>query len=386
MPKTQRYIGVSVFDAAVDRMRRLYREGHRIFVSFSGGKDSGVCLELAILAATMENRLPVEVVMRDEEIMIPGTFEYSERTARRPEVNFRWLVTRHPVMNVTNRFAPYWWTFDPLLDSSQWVRMYPEDLAVFPPYQEIRMVVSRDQYPPPPGKDTFNVIGLRAQESRNRALGMLSAGGYISRVRPESKVRYAYPIYDWTDNDVWTAVRMFGWDYNHAYDTVHVLGAKRNQLRIGPPTLNYHSIEILNFAHRAWPHWFDRVAKRLPGVRRYIRMGEKAINAVQLPGETWEQTFYRECVKDVPEWIAERSIKVRDWVLSEYQEISRTPFPEVTQHSFQAQLGSWKKLAKSMFNGDPMAHKTGQILTVLESSFFRPGAPGWFEHRHDYED
>ena len=88
MPR--RYLNKSVFDLAIDRMVDLYEEGHRIVVSFSGGKDSGICLEICIIAATMTGRLPVEVVMRGEEIMLPGTFEYSKRylqsngTTRRP--------------------------------------------------------------------------------------------------------------------------------------------------------------------------------------------------------------------------------------------------------------------------------------------------------------
>ena len=38
MPRA--YTGVNVLDEAVNRMVTLYEEGHRIVVSFSGGKDS----------------------------------------------------------------------------------------------------------------------------------------------------------------------------------------------------------------------------------------------------------------------------------------------------------------------------------------------------------
>ena len=61
------YIGIDVFNAALERMVNIYGEGHRVIVSFSAGKDSGICLELAILAARETGRLPVEVVMRAEE-------------------------------------------------------------------------------------------------------------------------------------------------------------------------------------------------------------------------------------------------------------------------------------------------------------------------------
>ena len=83
--------GRDVFDEAVDRMTSLYSEGHRVVVSFSGGKDSTICLELARIAAAATGRRPVEVVMRDEEIMLPGTFEYCERVAEMPDVDFNWV-------------------------------------------------------------------------------------------------------------------------------------------------------------------------------------------------------------------------------------------------------------------------------------------------------
>ena len=37
--------------------------------------------------------LPVECIMRDEEIMPPGTFEYLERVYwRKDEVNLNWVI------------------------------------------------------------------------------------------------------------------------------------------------------------------------------------------------------------------------------------------------------------------------------------------------------
>ena len=111
MPR--RMLGKTVLDEAVDRMAVLYEEGHRIVVSFSTGKDSTVALEVCIMAAAQTGRLPVEVVMRDEEIMFPGTYEFAERTAARPDVDMTWLVASQPMINVFNRQSPYFWVFDP---------------------------------------------------------------------------------------------------------------------------------------------------------------------------------------------------------------------------------------------------------------------------------
>ena len=114
MPR--RKTGLNVFDQAIDRMVEVYEQGHRVVVSFSAGKDSGVAMEICAIAAALTNRLPVEVIMRDEEIMFPGTFEYAERVAARPDIDFHWIYARQPIINVFNRENPYWWVFDPLLD------------------------------------------------------------------------------------------------------------------------------------------------------------------------------------------------------------------------------------------------------------------------------
>ena len=68
-------LGVNVFDAAVQRLTALYRAGHRVVVALSGGKDSTVCLELAVLAARECDRLPVEAFFVDEEVSVPGVAE-----------------------------------------------------------------------------------------------------------------------------------------------------------------------------------------------------------------------------------------------------------------------------------------------------------------------
>jgi predicted phosphoadenosine phosphosulfate sulfurtransferase len=67
-----RLLGVDVFQAAVERMVALYASGHRLVISFSGGKDSSCVLNVCLIAARETGRLPVDVVMMDEEVMFPG--------------------------------------------------------------------------------------------------------------------------------------------------------------------------------------------------------------------------------------------------------------------------------------------------------------------------
>ena len=172
----RRQLGIDVFNEAVNRMVKLYERGDRIIVSFSAGKDSGVCLEICVLAATITDRLPVEVIMRDEEIMFPGTYEYAERVASRPEINMHWIYARQPIINAFNRKNPYWWVFDPLLDESEWMRT-PPDFAYEIPDKNIENMITPERFPVKEGQILTSVIGLRISESFARRRGLYSSKG-----------------------------------------------------------------------------------------------------------------------------------------------------------------------------------------------------------------
>ncbi|OYT62417.1 hypothetical protein B6U67_04485 [Methanosarcinales archaeon ex4484_138] len=377
MPK--REIDMNVFDAAVDRMKKLYANGHRIVVSFSAGKDSGVCVEICRIAAEATGRLPVEVAMRDEEIMFPGTFEYAERLAKDPDIDFNWIVAGQPIVNVYNRKSPYFWVFDDRLSPDEWVRQ-PPDWATWIEEKHIQGMTIPKRFPPDAGKTLFTVIGLRTTESRGRAMGLYSSRGYLTQPN-EYGVRLCRPIYDWKDGDVWKAIHDNGWDYNSAYDTMHRMGISRNRLRIAPPTLTTVGITTLQMAARAWPKWFEKVCARLPSVRLVAHYGKAMLQPRRNLGETWEECFQRTCIDEAPDWIAERAIIARDHYVNRHARHSTQPFPQSTNCPRCQKIGSWRALAQIMFMGDPFSLKVGGDmpgkLLPLEPEFFREGAGTW---------
>lgn len=379
-------VGVDVFETGVNRYLELVKQGHRIIISFSAGKDSGVSLELCVEAYKRAGRLigyggseKVSVVMRDEEIMIPGTFEYAERVAARPEIDFHWIIAGQPITNVFNRASPYWWVFDNRLEPEQWVRQ-PPSIAYRIDSLNIQHICTAERFPPAPGKLSFNVVGLRAQESARRMFGTFSAGGHIIRSDdPEVRMWGLRPIYDWRDEDVWKAIADNKWDYNSAYDVLHKMGVAKRNLRIAPPTLNQAAVGQLQIAARAWPRWFDRVAKRLPGVRTAAQFGLRAVQPHRRYGETWEACFFRECINEAPaNWIKERAMAVMEVKLRRHGQHATTVFPEVKRCSECTDNGSWKELAMNLYNGDPFCLKTNTTdIPYMEPDFFREGAGKW---------
>ena len=374
MPR--RLTGQNTFDAAIDRMVEIYEAGHRVVCSFSAGKDSGVCVEICVIAATMTGRLPVEVIMRDEEIMFPGTFEYAARMAERDDIDFNWIYACQPVINCFNRAAPYFWVFDPLLDPEEWVRQPPAIARQIPEMDIGRMTIP-DRFPPAEGKNLYAVIGLRTAESRGRMYGLFSSKGYVTKPN-EYGVLNARPIYDWSDGDIWKSIKDNHWDYNEAYDVMARHGVPRTKLRIAPPSMNRGGVKSLAMAQRAWPNWFDRVCRRLPGIRSGANFGERSVTPLRRLDETWEQCFNRVCIKDAPEWIADRAREAARVILSTHKHHSTSPLPEVTPcYNCAGNMGSWKRLAFGIFGGDPFGLASSGLLPAIEPEFFRAGAGTW---------
>jgi predicted phosphoadenosine phosphosulfate sulfurtransferase len=373
-------LGMTVFDAALQRYIELYEAGHRIVVSISGGKDSTVALEMAVLAATMTGRLPVEAVTRDEEVMFPGTYEYLDRVYRRDEISLTHLVARQPIINVFNRELPYWWVFDPQLPPSAWLRE-PPPYATEIKNLDIQSMTTAERYPVDveAGQKLISVVGLRVQESKGRLFGVHSAGGHMVKP-PGKKFSTAWgsrPIYDWTDADVWHGIQANSWDYNTAYDVLHRAGLPRTRLRIGPPSMNPAAVEANRVAAAAWPSWWDAVCIRLPGMRTAVQFGKRVLNPDRRHGETWEQTFKRECVAEAPGWIAERAETALAKIMSAHRHHSTSLLPEVIPcRNCQGENGSWRSLAMNAYNGDPFSMKL-RSLPVVEPEAFRPGAGRW---------
>lgn len=375
---TRQMMGTTVFDQAIDRMIPLYRDGHRVVVSFSGGKDSTCVLNVCLIAAAITGRLPVEVVLCDEEIAYPGTYEYAERVAARPDVAFTWLVINNlALINCFNRENPYWWVFDDALRPDQWVRSPPTHLPhcnvtrIGDDDADLAQMTTIERFPPAPGKNLYAVIGLRVQESKGRLFGLYSSGGYLTKAPNEYGTILCRPIYDWNDGDVWKAINDNGWDYAKCYDTFMSMGIPRMALRIAPPTENPRAMDQLGVAAKAWPAWFDKVCERIPGARTGAQYGKRAVTPQRHPGETWEQAYQRECVDEAPAWIADRARRTAVKYVKGHARHATTPLPEVTPcQTCTGALGSWRKLAMSMYLGDPGCQKV-KCVPKIKSNFFR---------------
>ena len=362
--KTREAIGVDVWTAAVQRARATIAAHDRYLVAFSGGKDSMALLEVVIEAARAENRLPVRVDFYDEEAINPYTEAYCERTAARPEVDFRWLAFPMKCNNACSSANPAWYPWAPE-DADKWVRPYPRLGRAAPPWiptapaaarmalQEIGPSIATER----PGETVAAFVAIRAEESPTRFVS-------IANDRAEHWVIpagvpgffYSKPIYDWLVTDVWHAAKRFGWDYNASYDRMFEAGAAPGEFRVGTPFAG-EAIQALHSIRTLYPPaMWDALSRRVPGAQTAMLYGSTIAYAKRgmpkKPDGMTYRAFVAALLDRYPPVVRAREAKrVATAIRSHYQ---RTADPILPNAPHPDTAVSWRLIIAFAFRGDPM--------------------------------
>jgi predicted phosphoadenosine phosphosulfate sulfurtransferase len=224
-------LDADVWTLACERTAKIFDSFDHVLVAFSGGKDSTATLQVALEVAhsdpRFERHLPLRVMHQDEEAIPFETEEYVRRIAQRDDVDLEWycLPIRH--RNACSRTTPWWWPWAPEAED-RWCRPLPpealttlEGFPIQPPSARLTAPDMMGLFAPPSRGNTAFLMGIRAQESLTRTRAVMSTGvggvNYINKFddgTSRGNVWKAYPIYDWTTEDMWTAPSRFGWDYN----------------------------------------------------------------------------------------------------------------------------------------------------------------------------
>jgi len=69
------YSKQTVYEAALDRIRFIFDEFPNVIVGVSGGKDSTVVFQLALIVAREKNRLPLKTMFLDQEAEWQATID-----------------------------------------------------------------------------------------------------------------------------------------------------------------------------------------------------------------------------------------------------------------------------------------------------------------------
>lgn len=365
MPRlTKKSAGVDVLAAARERFDVLYDRFDHVSVSFSGGKDSTVCLQLAIEAAERAGRLPLDAVFWDEEAIHPQTIEYVERVAAMPEVRLKWLCVPVIHRNACSRQEPYWHPWDPRKESL-WCRPMPAGALTTLRGFEWGMTMPEAAHLAYPSRvgSWADVRGLRADESVRRY------GAVTKRMRdnwigaPTGHWWPVSPIYDWTTIDVWTAPQLFGWDYNRTYDLLQMAGVPPSRHRVCPP-FGEEPLERLPLYAAAWPDLWAKMIRRVHGAAtagRYAQSELYAFGGMKRPkGLSWRDWTFRLLDLYPPELRRVIAANV-DALVARQQEMARRSIPDSDPDPVTGL--SWKFIAMVADRGDLKKRKR-QMLGV----------------------
>jgi predicted phosphoadenosine phosphosulfate sulfurtransferase len=306
----RRYGTEDVYEALQRRLEFIFEEFDNIYLSFSGGKDSGLLLNLTMdFQKKYYPKKRIGVFHQDFEAQYSVTTEYIERTFKRleKEAELYWVCLPMATRTALSSYEMFWYPWDDTKKEA-WVRELPKHDYVIHlennPITTYRYRMHQEDLAKQFGRwyrishgnqKTVCLLGMRADESLQRYSGFLNKKyGYKNECwisKQFKNVWCASPMYDWNLEDVWHANYLFNYDYNRLYDLYHMAGLKASQMRVASP-FNDYSKDSLNLYRVLDPEIWAKLVGRVQGANFaciYARSKAMGYRSITLPeGHTWE--------------------------------------------------------------------------------------------------
>lgn len=241
------FLESNVLEAARDRVRWTFDNFNRIYVSFSGGKDSTAMMHVVMEEAVKRDR-KVGVLFIDWECQFTMTVDHIRQMYTLYEAHIEpfWIQLPITTVNGCSMHEPEWTAWQPEKEAL-WVRD-KEPIAIksekhLPFYYR---GITFEEFTPLFGKWYSQneacacFVGIRTGESLNRfrtiALSKKETmQGHTWTTNVVDDVWNVYPIYDWQTADDWRYFSRENKCYNRLYDYMHMAGMSIHQMRIDEP-------------------------------------------------------------------------------------------------------------------------------------------------------
>jgi len=379
-------LDISVLEASRDRIKRTFDDFERVYVSFSGGKDSSVMTHLVLEEAKKRNRV-VGLLIIDLEAQYESTIVHIEQVIEmyKENIDLHWFCGELLLRNAVSDFEPKWVCWDEE-KKDIWVREKPKlaaDLSQYDFYVpkmefEELMVIFGEWYSQ--GKMCGGFIGIRSDESLHRYRAItsqkkdLTHKGYKWTTKLSSNLYNIYPIYDWRTEDIWIFhLKNDHLPYNKIYDMMTRAGVKFGDQRLCQPYGDDQKKGLWLY-HILEPHTWYKLINRVSGVNSgalYIkeRGSINGNNSVDKPSNhTWE-SYTNFLLKSLPKKTQENYRQrfekfIAGWLQRGYKSI-----PDEAPHSLEVKCWapSWKRMARCILRNDYYCKGLGQTQPKSEA-------------------
>ncbi len=273
--KKKTCLGYDVLCGAQKRISWIFDQFERLYVSFSGGKDSTVLFHLCAEEAHKRGR-KFGLLFIDWECQYRLTIEHVSKMVKlySDVIDLYWCCIPLRTVNAVSVFEPEWIAWE---EGKEWIREKPEcaikEGSFFPFHQG---VLTFEEFIVLFGKwysrkqKTACLVGIRAAESLNRWISVASdryKQTFQDRrwtTKVGEYVYNAYPIYDWKTEDIWTYCGKFNKIYNRLYDRFYQAGVPLSKMRICEPYGNEQR-QALDLYHIIEPETWGRMVARVNG-------------------------------------------------------------------------------------------------------------------------
>lgn len=368
----KRYLSINTHDAALDRIAWSFDAFEKLYISFSGGKDSTVMLHLVMAEAIKRNK-KVGVLFVDLEGQYKLTIDHVRNCYElyQDYIEPFWVCLPIHLRNAVSVYEPHWICWDESA-KSQWIRQ-PEKTSItaldyfpfFYPGMEFEEFVPMFGEWYSGGKETACFVGIRSDESLNRYRTISSKNkitkeekNYTTKVT--ENVFNVYPVYDWKCADLWIYHnKNKELPYNKLYDLMHLAGLTINQMRICQPYGDDQRRGLWLF-HLIEPETWAKVVARVNGANGgalYVNEsgninGYRKISKPE--NHTWK-SFANLLINSMPpktknHYRNKISVFVKWWLDRGYPE----GIPDEGDYKLEAdrKIPSWRRVCKSLLRND----------------------------------
>ena len=326
----------NVYELTQERLKMIFEEFDNIYISFSGGKDSGVLLNLCIDYIRQNSlKRKIGIFHMDYEVQYSMTIDYVNRVleTNRDILDVYRICVPFRVTTCTSMYQSYWRPWDEQKKEA-WVREMPKDamkVDKFPFYNrkmwdyDFQIEFSRWLHLQKAARRTCCLVGIRTQESYNRWRTIYRGvkkqyKNCMWSTEIDGNVYNLYPLYDWKTEDIWVANGKFGWDYNKLYDLYYQAGVSLDRQRVASPFIS-EAIESLALYKVIDPDTWGKMIGRVNGIGfagLYGNTHAAGRKSIRLPeGYTWK-SFMEFLLSTLPEhtrnrYLAKLKTSIRFW-------------------------------------------------------------------------